>query len=278
MSNLFTVKEIDARKGRGLVANIDLERNAELFTVPADITTLYSSFTNSTCVLCFSRDKESLTVCPSCQQLALCSRCSSSPAGTARWDSHKQPCEWMTLLPAETQRGDTDYLRFLLEYSARVQNGDTRLLMALDTLCTNEDSTAPEVREFCDSFSRLVTTKFAPHGLLIAQAQLKKLLLQTKSNSVGFPFDEQQTLGWTLQEEVCMLNHSCVPNCAITNGPDGTLQIRTIAPVKAEEELTISYVDLSGPLGGDVKARTRELLERYRFLCQCDRCKTQRSA
>ncbi|CAJ1005189.1 putative SET domain containing protein [Leishmania naiffi] len=49
----------------------------------------------------------------------------------------------------------------------------------------------------------------------IAWTDLRDILLRTRCNSIGFPYNTEETTGWSLHETVCMLNHSCVPNAAV---------------------------------------------------------------
>ncbi|KAG5485797.1 hypothetical protein LSCM1_07210 [Leishmania martiniquensis] len=49
----------------------------------------------------------------------------------------------------------------------------------------------------------------------IPWTDLRDTLLRTRCNSIGFPYNAEETTGWSLHETVCMLNHSCVPNAAV---------------------------------------------------------------
>ncbi|GET86200.1 hypothetical protein, conserved [Leishmania tarentolae] len=49
----------------------------------------------------------------------------------------------------------------------------------------------------------------------ISWTSLRDTLLRTRCNSIGFPYNTEETTGWSLHETVCMLNHSCVPNAAV---------------------------------------------------------------
>lgn len=262
---MFEVRELDSRKGRGVIATQLLEEGQVALAVHPDIVALYSNFAPTYCHECFTLS-ELANSCDKCKQFNLCSKCSSPELVSA----HEVACCWMSSLPQDVQRGDTDYLRFLLEYSARVQRGDLSLMTAMAALCTNEDSQSPEVRQFCQSYSKLVTSQFGSRGLVIDQEHLYRLLLQTKSNSIGFPFNETETMGWAMQKDVCMLNHSCCPNCAVRQGDNGIIEVVIMKNVAAGEELFISYVDLDKY--PETKERRRHLLEQYRFLCQCNVC------
>ncbi|CBZ24117.1 conserved hypothetical protein [Leishmania mexicana MHOM/GT/2001/U1103] len=49
----------------------------------------------------------------------------------------------------------------------------------------------------------------------ISWTDLRDTLLRTRCNSIGFPYNTEETTGWSLHQTVCMLNHSCVPNAAV---------------------------------------------------------------
>lgn len=264
---MFEIKDVDNRKGRGVIATQEIGKGEVVMSVRADIAVLYSSFAPSHCHDCFSEvpDDGSL-LCPRCKQFALCEKCGCRQ----NWEAHEVPCTWFCSLPPDVQVGDTDYLRFLLEYCARVQSGETGLLVGLASLCTNEDSQSPEVRQFCQSYSKLVSTHFGGRGVMIDQEHMYHLLLQTKSNSIGFPFSEAETLGWAMHRDVCMLNHSCSPTCAVRQSPDGLVEVVATTNVLLGEELSISYLDLDR--FSSIKERRRHLLEQYRFLCNCPKC------
>jgi hypothetical protein len=263
--SMFEVRELDSRKGRGVIATQALVAGQVALAAHPDIGALYSSFAPSHCHECYSQST-SANVCVKCKQFNLCATCTSPELLAA----HEVACLWMCSLPHDVQSGDTDYLRFLLEYAARVQAGDMALMTAMAALCTNEDSQSPEVRQFCQSYSKLVTSQFNASGLVIDQEHLYRLLLQTKSNSIGFPFNEAEAMGWAMQKDICMLNHSCGPNCAVRQGEHGVIEVVVLRDVAAGEELFISYVDLDR--FPETKERRRHLLEQYRFLCHCNIC------
>lgn len=65
-----------------------------------------------------------------------------------------------------------------------------------------------------------------------------------------------------------LLAHSCRANCAKSFSSAGELVVRTAAPVKAGEPLTICYTD---PMWGTA-ARRQHLFETKFFWCRCERC------
>ncbi|KPA74684.1 hypothetical protein ABB37_09010 [Leptomonas pyrrhocoris] len=369
--------------------------------------------------------------------------------------AHTISCAWYTALPESIRApgNDTDFLRFCLDYGARVQLGDTAMVAALGKLDTNAAVQSKEAHHLCEVFARdRVVATFGPHktpatgtttttttataaaavaattalathsitrskheGVLTASpiatlssadtsdplvernasrlsgkaplleapvfpppypvpwTELRDVLLRTRCNSLGFPFSSCETMGWSLQETVCMLNHSCAPNAAVvmlydaddeqrrrtahgaddnpqdaaaaaevvtstrvqhlhglrkaqrlstarpvegdatatavggsssnsgsggrrrnlnsyraiavsspspfstsfTESLEGWIGIQATRPIAAGEEITVSYIDLE-MYGDDVQARSRHLLEQYRFLCTCELCVRQR--
>jgi SET and MYND domain-containing protein len=142
----------------------------------------------------------------------------------------------------------------------------------IDKLCTNFDKQSPEFLDWCRSFAELFLSHFSTQ-LGVTFDELVRLMCIVRANSLGFPFNEQATLGWSLECSVSMLNHSCEPNCAITlSSQRGCMEVRTVRRVKAGEELTISYIDMLDPANVETEARRLAIMERYRFMCDCPRC------
>lgn len=72
------------------------------------------------------------------------------------------------------------------------------------------------------------------------------------------------------------LNHSCEPNVHAkfhTKRVDG-LTISAVAPIKAGEELKVTYVDPALPLD----ERQEQLRKNWGFICACPRCKREQKA
>mmetsp|Transcript_130134 Transcript_130134/g.417590 ORF Transcript_130134/g.417590 Transcript_130134/m.417590 type:complete len:541 (+) Transcript_130134:51-1673(+) len=70
----------------------------------------------------------------------------------------------------------------------------------------------------------------------------------------------------------CSMNHSCLPNALLGPGAKkGTIEVRTLRPIGAGEEVTISYIDEQS-LFRPVADRRAALSRRRQFACACDRC------
>eukprot|EP01059_Diplonema_ambulator_P016061 TRINITY_DN27350_c0_g1_i1.p1 TRINITY_DN27350_c0_g1~~TRINITY_DN27350_c0_g1_i1.p1 ORF type:complete len:359 (+),score=36.91 TRINITY_DN27350_c0_g1_i1:35-1111(+) len=80
--------------------------------------------------------------------------------------------------------------------------------------------------------------------------------------------------GTGLFSDAACMNHSCVPTCKVTPAPHTTtIDVHTIVPVKAHEELTISYIDAMTLK--DKPVTRRRQLDPYNFICACSLCSFQ---
>lgn len=75
-------------------------------------------------------------------------------------------------------------------------------------------------------------------------------------------------IGLYLSPLLAQANHSCAPNCTIIFA-GRVASLRSIAPIKAGDELTLTYIDTTNPS----YLRQAELRERYFFDCRCPRCR-----
>ena len=77
-------------------------------------------------------------------------------------------------------------------------------------------------------------------------------------------------LGIAIYPLATFFNHSCCPNVerSASYADGGETQFVALRDIAADEELTITYCDLSD----DVVQRRDHLLRDYFFLCACERC------
>jgi len=108
------------------------------------------------------------------------------------------------------------------------------------------------------------------------EGTLADLFLKERCNVFGL-WDSCDCFASSIFPSASFFNHSCVSNCAklvddaerlqIT-WPGRILSVRTVVPVRAGDELTISYVNPKHHR----KLRQNELFGEYFFLCRCPRC------
>ena len=80
----------------------------------------------------------------------------------------------------------------------------------------------------------------------------------------------KEPVGVALDLLTSTVNHSCSPN-AFAFWEEGQLRVRSLKSLKANDEMTVCYLDPTSVL---LKRRT--LLERdHFFYCRCDRCETE---
>ncbi|KAJ3106138.1 SET and MYND domain-containing protein 3 [Phlyctochytrium planicorne] len=102
-------------------------------------------------------------------------------------------------------------------------------------------------------------------------SEMIELFCRASCNTMGIPDADLQNIGVGIYPTLCLINHSCYPNCVIIfNGTKGSL--RAIRDIEKDEELFVSYLDL----GDDRKTRQAELTSRYFFSCQCHLCTIQK--
>jgi len=283
--SLYRVWDI-AGKGRGCVSLCALKKDQQVLLSRPDIAVLYTPFTTTVCARCFiSSDHPHL--CDNCKRFALCGKCNAIP-GLLEW--HQYECTLFCGVPASMRDGDTDYLRFVLRYFSILVHGPPPSLGGpvcegegspgamshFHELCSNNEKQTKEVIAWCNQFAGLFARYFGfPEGETVSS--VAELLMRIRSNSIGFPFNVKETMGWCLDIRASMFNHSCDSNCFVTQGPDGTLLIKTKVDVKEGEELCFSYIDLFTDEFKDKQTRRTHLMETYCFLCACPLCSNQKA-
>lgn len=142
-------------------------------------------------------------------------------------------------------------------------------LMTLEasTMCVSE-ATLHQLRQTAKSFSKALQ-KF---GLQLSAADICKFNLIIQCNAHAIKMENGEVIGLGLFPMTCMMNHSCVPNCAHSyvmkpNAPP-VLVMRAIRDIAEGEELCYSYV----PLYQSTASRRAQLSAAYSFVCNCMRC------
>lgn len=88
---------------------------------------------------------------------------------------------------------------------------------------------------------------------------------QMMTNTIGVRFvDWKDTWAATFDFLMSAINHSCMPN-AFASIEGGKLIVRSLGPIRAEEEITISYAEQIV----DVFHRRQWLKRLYFFDCNC---------
>jgi hypothetical protein len=107
-------------------------------------------------------------------------------------------------------------------------------------------------------------------GELVDALQAMRLLRAAECNSF-FLFDTaERARGSVMYPQAAMINHSCLPNCAMT-ASGHHLVLEAITPVACGEELTYCYVR-------SFESGCKETMDPWGFECTCQRCSGTASA
>lgn len=123
-------------------------------------------------------------------------------------------------------------------------------------------------------------------------ASITKLLLQLADqfglNSFSLTSPDLSNIGVAVCPTVALINHSCLPNCAVVfpEGPAKKMHVIAFLDIEAGQEVVSlkslsafiahqvpvqilsSYVDLTGP----TLRRQEDLISQYKFTCRCAAC------
>ncbi|RCK58864.1 hypothetical protein Cantr_07577 [Candida viswanathii] len=81
---------------------------------------------------------------------------------------------------------------------------------------------------------------------------------------------KKQGLGYCLDPDFALINHSCLPNCTqFTSTSTNEFQVINTLPIFEDEEITVTYI----PLGFPKEIRSYQLSLQFYFHCQCKLCK-----
>ena len=97
--------------------------------------------------------------------------------------------------------------------------------------------------------------------------EVPNLLNQVLTNSLTLITPTLDPLGIIVDPMLGHFNHSCDPNAYIIM--DGAeVNVRSLKPIKKDEEIFISYIDTTNPY----YRRQHELKQRWFFICRCTKC------
>ncbi|WVR09666.1 hypothetical protein IAU60_006741 [Kwoniella sp. DSM 27419] len=99
------------------------------------------------------------------------------------------------------------------------------------------------------------------------------LVSRFKVNSFTLSSPTLTPIGVSTSPLVALSNHSCVPNAVVVFPSGGkAMEVIAISDIASQEEILTAYIDVATPYS----ARQAELLDRYRFECECKLCQYRR--
>eukprot|EP00040_Diaphanoeca_grandis_P034952 m.218497 g.218497 ORF g.218497 m.218497 type:complete len:486 (+) comp33269_c1_seq1:302-1759(+) len=255
-----------ASKGCGVLSKRAMKRPSVLvaFSRP-DAYVLTDQHRMSRCFHCLATP-DTLKTCTGCRHLQFCGK----QCQRAAWPSHKSECRSLQKIlhkqsPSQSPSQPPSLLLLLARLLRGVAAGsisETKIQALSSQPETVEDSLKDKFAELLQMLKM-----FELDGETLAMESAMDMLCKVSSNSFSICDSELQNIGTGVYTDVACFNHSCRPNCAaVFEGL--TLKIRTILPVDANEELTISYIDIKLP----TIERRILLSKQYSFICTCKRC------
>ena len=219
--------------GRGLVLTRDVRGGEVLLRDRAVVVGPSVLSSPADCVGCYSRPGE--TSCPGCGSPVCSAEC---------WeDRHREECPAVQTLPVPTP---SPALWLMILRTHLSQDPRLDLLAGL--------TSPPDKDKYCG-----VTTA----RLGIPEAESARLQAVLSANTF------RNNTARSLCPVMAMVNHSCQPSCRVYWTSPDTLVLETRRPVRAGEELTITYccTMLATP------SRQTKLLTSKGFQCRCERCR-----
>lgn len=266
---MFSVKEIDATKGRGCIANERIPAGTLIVKASPAAFVVKSALRRQICHRCLqsasSLNQESFQRCARCKVACYCSR--ACQAADWRSGGHQAECARLVAI------------------APKVPTETVFLASRILTLRETSPSTFAEIEKLCcspkrdgdiDSAQRymamsVMTADFLGSERLRALSGSGELLVgllsKLETNAFNICNGDLQPIGIGVYPSASLFNHSCRPNaCTVFEGT--MLCISAIRDIAPGEEIVISYIDLGAPL----KHRRSELQKGFGFVCACERC------
>lgn len=107
---------------------------------------------------------------------------------------------------------------------------------------------------------------------------IRSLYYSIGTNNVGVLNGDRAVVGYGVFPQLSRADHSCEPNASLTAGDWTAQQVNLVArrDIKAGEAVTWCYFKESEFLPQDFLTRNVALLNIYRFVCRCPRCRAER--
>ncbi|KAG1466671.1 hypothetical protein G6F56_004642 [Rhizopus delemar] len=255
-------------KGRHAVASEALSEGVEVSQETAAAFVVRSEFLNQHCHSCLA----DLVTPKSCSGCSMAYYCSS--ACLEKDVLHTSVCCAMKQVQAIARSTDVDVdlLRLMLLLLARRSLGAQTLVpfWCVEDLLSHAEGAPDAFKQVVGAASERVLSEL-PESLRISVDDMVALACRINNNAHGLGDQHARNTDVALglfPLGALFFNHSCNPNTAFVGLPNGKLAFRTIRPVKKDEELVVSYIDIYS----DRDERRRELLATKHFWCKCKRC------
>ncbi|KAL0089241.1 hypothetical protein F4703DRAFT_1733874 [Phycomyces blakesleeanus] len=269
-------------KGRHAAASGPIAEGTTVCHEQATAFVVRSEFIDQQCHVCLDTLATKL-MCSDCKKSFYCSQ-----ACLDRDTTHPKVCSIISQVDTIGRSTDTDpdLLRLMVLLMAkRMEEADipeenkteykplsqTPYWCVEDLLSHREHADRAFINVLTEASQRLVSEM--PESMAMSVDDMVTLACRINSNAHGLGDNQSRNTDVALglfPVGAMFFNHACNPNTAFVGMPNGQLAFRTIRPVKTDEELTVSYIDLYASRD----ERRQDLLKTKHFWCKCKRCTT----
>ncbi|KAL2004381.1 hypothetical protein VTN02DRAFT_2027 [Thermoascus thermophilus] len=269
-----TLRPAPGGMGTGLFATSDISPGQDVLHIKTPfVAVLDTPRLEDTCSGCFGRkqmeETKKLRACTGCRIVRYCDKACQAKD----WKfAHSLECSiFANLRPRILPNSVRAVLRIVLRHDR--QKYDSREFDMFLKLETH----AREIRDQnSEQWERILLSAKAVKeysGTDLKEETIATFFAKLDINSFNLTTPFYDRIGLYAHPFAALINHSCDYNC-VTGFDGDELFMKAIRPIKADEQIFISYVDTSNPY----KDRRKELARRYYFDCQCSRCQREASS
>ncbi|KZT66576.1 SET domain-containing protein [Daedalea quercina L-15889] len=292
-SGATRIQPLQVRKsaiaGRGAFTEVAHKAGSVVIAVKPHVNALSTPYLAEFCTNCSSPPKQSVKLkrCTQCRVVWYC----ENKCQAADWNVHKYECKalqkWEESAPSDA-RIPSDALRCLgrILWGFRIHGLDSEWTKAMNQLQSHRTSLPPSAYEsyahLAHSLIRYLEVEspieLEPYGIK-STADLVDVISRFTTNAFTLTSYTLDPIGVAVSPVAAFINHSCDPNAVIvfpriSDAPhteEPKMNLVAIKPIAPEDEVTISYIDVTLPR----ELRQKELKETYNFECKCTLCSTQ---
>jgi len=258
--------------GRSMGAVEDIDAGVLLFACRAAHVSLYCHGRKRLCAACFGSRQTPFTLrCSSCDAVYYCSEACASHHRSR----HASVCVLMRCLRKYELNKKGRGTKGLDKVSHEMFQGLALLLLALQVLPSSTKDALEALQEETANWNDVQRSDYGAvarcavsflrevAGWDIDQSVAEQWLSRMHLNS----FALGNNFGALMFSTMSFFNHGCEPN-ATTIPIDDCQYLFAARPIKAGEEVLTHYIDLEQP----VQIRRKQLMQSFRFHCECERC------
>ncbi|KAI9308593.1 hypothetical protein BJ944DRAFT_259961 [Cunninghamella echinulata] len=269
---------ITKAKGRHAVALEDISEGTTVCLEQATAFIVRSDYMDQQCHICLD-DLSTKMACSDCKMVYYCSqKCIEMD------EHHHQVCSLLSQITTIGRSTDVDpdllrlmvYLLLRKKIEKEDENNNINPRTATPYWCVEEllshkEKAAPAFIKVISNAAERILVENPNLASSANVDDLVTLACRINSNAHGLGDNHSRNTDVALglfPIGAMFFNHSCNPNTAFIGLENGKLAFRTIRPVRKDEELVVSYIDIYAPRD----ERRQNLLNSKHFWCKCKRC------